>query len=80
MFKTIEAQSPSPTFLTPDSLGARLVSYEELRGSGWSKKMIVRFLGGAWRSYSLDVVEKVEASPHFRAAWTRAFRKRCLMS
>jgi hypothetical protein len=76
MFKTIEAQPECPTLGVPSSVSARLVSYEELREAGWSKRMIVKFLGAAWRAYPLDAVETAEALPHFRAAWLRAARTR----
>jgi hypothetical protein len=77
MFKATEPQSQPPVFPASGSVGARLVSYEELRASGWTKGMVVKFLGAAWRSYGLDEVEAAEAHPQFRAAWSRALRKRC---
>ena len=61
----------------PGAVSARLVSYEELREAGWSKRMIIKFLGGSWRTYSLDAVEAAEAHPKFRAARARALRDRC---
>jgi hypothetical protein len=79
MFKATEIQPQQPAFPANGEMAvsARLVSYQELRESGWTKGMVVKFLGAAWRSYSLDEVEAAEAHPQFRNAWSRALQKRC---
>jgi hypothetical protein len=77
MLKATEIQPQQPAFPAGMAVSARLVSYQELRESGWTKGMVVKFLGAAWRSYSLDEVEDAEAHPQFRNAWSRALRKRC---
>jgi hypothetical protein len=79
MFKATEIQPQQPAFPAhvDAAISARLVSYQELRESGWTKGMVVKFLGAAWRSYSLDEVEAAEAHPQFRNAWSRALQKRC---
>jgi hypothetical protein len=80
MFKTTEVQPQRPLFTDDAPVAARLVSYQELRESGWTKGMVVKFLGAAWRAYSLDEVEAAERHPQFRTAWSRAFSKRCGLS
>jgi len=75
------ALHPAAWFSFPAQSGApvagRLVSYKELRQAGWSKGMVVKFLGGCGRAFPIDEVEAAEASPRFRAAWYKAFRIRC---